>query len=155
MWLMLALLIIYSVHKLKKHLVAFYESLSADNEIKINTSRFNLIIIAYVSRFIILFMTTIADILMLRLDLKHKQGNYSKEDFNYLVTFEVFYILCWISDALNVALTCYFSLLFSREKLCTQREFLMVFDQEQADQAKIAIQRAHEQQMLKQSALRR
>ena len=63
---MLALLIVYSFHKLKKHLLAFQDNLSSESEIQINTFRFSMIKTAYVSRFIVLSLTSIADIFMIK-----------------------------------------------------------------------------------------
>ena len=64
MWLLLAILILYSVVNLRKHLFSLREKMPNSQEIQINTCRFNTIIVIYASKFVTLVLTTTVDLVI-------------------------------------------------------------------------------------------
>lgn len=64
MWLMLAILILFSVVNLRKHLLSLSQKTPAEHEIQINTTRINTIIVIFTSKFVILCLTTTVDLVL-------------------------------------------------------------------------------------------
>lgn len=64
MWLMLAILILFSVVNLRKHLFSLSQKTPAEHEIQINTTRINTIIVIFTSKFVILCLTTTVDLVL-------------------------------------------------------------------------------------------